>query len=106
VSAPYPPQPQPGSAGAAPNNTLGLIAMIVGIASIPLACCFGAGTVLGIIAVILGYMGKGKAEKGEATNGGQARAGLICGFVGIGIGILWFIFVFSLNVITLPMGTN
>lgn len=97
------PQPQP-AAGQAPQNTLGLISLILGIASIPLACCFGSGLLFGAAAAVLGYMGKQKAAQGLATNAGQANAGFICGIIGAAIALLWIILVAFLNVISLPTG--
>ena len=95
MTAPPPPPygqgPQYGQASAAPNNTLGLIAMILGIASIPLACCFGAGFLFGVAGAVLGYMGKQKVAQGQANNGQQAQVGFITGIVGAGISILWFL---------------
>lgn len=73
------------------NNTLGLVSLILGIVSIPLACCFFLGLPLGLGAAVLGYLGKQKAEQGQASNRGQALAGLICGVVGAGIAVLLII---------------
>ncbi len=95
----YPQQPAPTQA---PQNTFGLISLILGIASIPLACCFGSGIVFGVVAAVLGYMGKQKAAQGLATNGSQANAGFICGIIGAGIGLLWIVFTVVLNVAFLP----
>ncbi len=95
----YPQQQTPGQQ--APQNTFGLISLILGIASIPLACCFGSGILFGIVAAVLGYMGKQKAAQGLATNGGQANAGFICGIVGAAIGILWFV---AVNVLSFSTG--
>ena len=41
------------------------------------------GIVLGVVAVILGFLGWGKAKRGEATNGGVAVAGIVLGFLSI-----------------------
>lgn len=84
------------------NNTLGLVSLILGIASIPLACCFFIGLPLGIAAAVTGYLGKQKAEQGQASNRGQALAGLICGAVGAAIGILLIILNVVLSTINLP----
>ncbi|RLP95620.1 DUF4190 domain-containing protein, partial [Micromonospora sp. BL4] len=73
------------------NNTLGLVSMILGIAAIPLLCCFYLGIPLGIAAVVTGYLGRQKAAQGQASNAGQAKAGLICGAVAVGLGILLII---------------
>jgi len=81
----------PGGAYATPgqgqNNTFGLISMIVGIISIPLVCCWILGVPASIAAIILGIVGRQKASNGEASNGGQALAGLICGGVGLLISV-------------------
>ncbi|GGM17416.1 hypothetical protein ACFFX1_40600 [Dactylosporangium sucinum] len=90
----YPQQPgygTPGYGGQQPQNTLGLVGMILGIAAIPLLCCFYIGFPLGIAAAVLGYLGMNKAKQGLATNRGQALAGLICGGVAIALFILWMI---------------
>jgi hypothetical protein len=88
--------------GQAPNNTQGLIAMILGIAAIPLLCCFYLGVPVGITAGVLGYLGKKKAEQGLATNRGQAMAGLILGAVAVGLGVLVFILAIGLNAFDVP----
>ncbi|MGR6322052.1 DUF4190 domain-containing protein [Micromonospora soli] len=80
------------------NNTLGLVSMILGIASIPLACCLYLGIPVGIAGVITGYLGRQKAAQGLASNDGQAKAGLICGAVGAGLGILVLILGIVANV--------
>ncbi|MER7168564.1 hypothetical protein ABT336_21165 [Micromonospora sp. NPDC000207] len=85
--------PQPGGQ----NNTLGLVAMILGIASIPLACCY-LGIPLGIAGAVTGFLGRQKAAQGEANNGSQALTGLICGGIGILLGILQLILVVFVNV--------
>jgi len=100
---PVPPPPPPPGGGMGPgspqqpSNGMGLASMIVGIVSIPLACC-GLGLLGGIVAIVLGFLGKGKADRGEATNRGQALAGIITGAVAIGLGVLWIIFSVVLNV--------
>jgi hypothetical protein len=86
------PPPPPGGAPQQPSNTLGLLALIFGIASIPIAICCALLTLpFGIAGVVLGVMGKQKAAQGLATNGSQANIGLITGVIGLAIGILWFI---------------
>ncbi|WP_433529851.1 DUF4190 domain-containing protein [Micromonospora sp. CA-263727] len=83
--------PNAGFTGApAPQNTLALVAMILGIASIPLGCCH-LGIPLGVAAVITGWLGKQKADQGLAGNSGQALAGLICGAIGALLGLLYLV---------------
>ncbi|WP_405100538.1 DUF4190 domain-containing protein [Micromonospora sp. NBC_01412] len=80
------------------QNTLGLVSMILGIASIPLVCCLYLGVPVGIAAVVTGYLGRQKANQGLASNDGQAKTGLICGAVGVGLGIVLFILSIVANV--------
>jgi hypothetical protein len=110
----YPPGPEygqggyggPGGYGPPPSgqvsNTMGLISMILGIVSIPLACCGGIGVLVGIPAAILGHLGRKKADQGLATNRGQAVAGFICGLVGIGLGIITVILNYTVDFPTRP----
>jgi hypothetical protein len=86
LTAPYQP---PAPAGGQPQNTLGLISMIVGIISIPLGCCFGSGLLFGAGAIVLSILGKQKVQQGLANNEGQVKAGLITGIVGAGLSLLW-----------------
>ncbi|MFE9600770.1 DUF4190 domain-containing protein [Streptomyces hokutonensis] len=72
----------------APQNNLGTVALVLGILSCCLFCIYGiVSLVLGIIAVVLGVKGKKRADRGQATNRGQAQAGLITGIVGIILGL-------------------
>jgi hypothetical protein len=70
------------------SNTMGLVSMILGIISIPAACCAFLGIAVGVPAVVLGILGLRKANAGEADNRGQALAGLICGSVGLVLSII------------------
>ncbi len=72
-----------------PRNGLGIAALVLGILAL-LTGFFLLGGLLGIIAIILGFIGRGRAKRGEATNGGMALAGIITGLLGllITIGII------------------
>lgn len=89
-----------------PSNGMGLTALILGIIAIPLVCCAYLGIPLGIVAVVLGWLGKGKAERGEATNRGQALAGLICGAIAVILGILLLLLLVIFNVVDWDLPTN
>ncbi|MGW1320713.1 DUF4190 domain-containing protein [Streptomyces sp. NPDC002426] len=69
--------------GPAPSNGLGIAAMVLGIIAVVGFCMWGLGIVLGILALIFGIIGRGRAKRGEATNGGMALAGIILGSVSI-----------------------
>jgi hypothetical protein len=81
----YPPPPPPPYVGympppTAPKNGLGIAALVVAI--IALLSVVG-GVVLGVVAIILGFLGWGRARRGEANNGGVAIAGIVLGFLSI-----------------------
>lgn len=48
------------------------------------------GILFGLLAIVLGVIGRGRAKRGEANNGGLALAGIILGALGllISIGII------------------
>lgn len=70
------------------QNALGLLSMILGIVSVPLACCY-LGLPVGIAAVVTGWLGRQKVEQRLADNRGQALAGMICGAIGALLGLGW-----------------
>ncbi|BBX52117.1 MULTISPECIES: DUF4190 domain-containing protein [Mycolicibacterium] len=100
----YPPPPQqpyggypgyPGYSGYAgppqsePKNGLGLAALILAIIGLLLCWSVAGGIVLGVVAVILGFLGRGRVKRGEADNGGVAIAGIALGFVAIIAGLVF-----------------
>lgn len=98
----YPPQagyggPLPQSQGAPgyynwpgmtpmPRNGMGTAALVLGIIAVVVFCLWPIAVVLGVLAVIFGVIGRGRARRGESTNPGQALAGIICGAVGTVLG--------------------
>lgn len=60
--------------------------MVIGIISVVGFCLYGVNIILGILALIFGIIGLGRAKRGEATNRGMALAGVILGSVGIVVG--------------------
>jgi serine/threonine-protein kinase len=84
--------PAYGAAGHRPamppqNNTLGLLGMIFGIVGIALAICY-VGVAPGVAGIVLGLLGLKKASEGQATNRGQAIAGIVCGAAAVAIFLL------------------
>ncbi|NUR71257.1 MAG: DUF4190 domain-containing protein [Hamadaea sp.] len=74
--------------GPAKKNGMAIGAMATGIASIPLACCAFLGIIAGIVAIVLGIVAnKQIAQRGEDGKG-FALTGLICGGVGLLLGIV------------------
>lgn len=76
----YPGGPPPASA---PKNGLGTTALILAIIGVVLCWSIAGGIVLGLSAVIIGFLGRGRVKRGEATNGGVAMAGIVLGAVAI-----------------------
>ncbi|WP_237406380.1 DUF4190 domain-containing protein [Streptomyces sp. M2CJ-2] len=70
-----------------PSNGMGVTGLVLGIISAVIFCLWPLAIVLGVMAVIFSALGRGKAARGEATNPGYALAGLICGAVGIVLGV-------------------
>ncbi|MEW5813191.1 MAG: DUF4190 domain-containing protein [Actinomycetota bacterium] len=74
------PGPPPASA---PKNGLGTAALILAIIGVVLCWSIAGGIVLGLSAVIIGFLARGRVKRGEATNGGVAIAGIVLGAVAI-----------------------
>lgn len=84
---------------AAPRNGTGTAALVLGIIGVVLACAYGVGTIVAVIAIVLGAIGLKNVKKGVATNRGSALAGTILGVAGLVIGavVLTFVVLFSLS---------
>ncbi|RSS86090.1 DUF4190 domain-containing protein, partial [Streptomyces sp. WAC05292] len=78
--------------GAQPRNGLGVAALVLGIVAV-VGCALNLIAVgLGVAAIVLGVLGRNRAARGEATNGGMALAGLILGVTGALLGALTLAF--------------
>jgi hypothetical protein len=64
------------------GNALNIIALVAGIVSIVL-CCLYAGIWGGVPAIILGVLGRKKADNGQATNKTLGTVGLVLGIIGV-----------------------
>lgn len=69
------------------RNGLGVAALIVGILSIPLGLTVIVGSVMGIVAIVLGITGRSRVKRGEANNPGVALWGIITGIIGIVVSV-------------------
>lgn len=88
----YPPPPMPygdyyAQAPVAPRNGLGIAALVVAIIALVASFSVAGGIVLGIVAVVLGFVGRGRVKRGEADNGGVALAGIVLGVLAIVVGL-------------------
>jgi hypothetical protein len=80
-AAPY---GDPGAFGGSPSprNGLGVAALVLGILGL-VSSLFVVGGLLGLVAIVLGVLGRGRAKRREATNGGMALAGILTGAVAV-----------------------
>ncbi|MBL1084978.1 DUF4190 domain-containing protein [Streptomyces actinomycinicus] len=79
------------------SNGMGTASLVLGILSAVGFLMWPVALVLGILAVIFGGIGRGKAGRGEASNPGVALAGIICGAVGIVLVAVLFAFAIAAN---------
>ncbi|MEV5597563.1 DUF4190 domain-containing protein [Streptomyces sp. NPDC052496] len=92
-----PPGYQPYWMPAAPNNGFGTAALVLGIIGATLSFTIVFGFLFGALAIVFGAVGRMKASRKEADNGGSALAGIILGGVGILLSVLMVGFVVVAN---------
>lgn len=99
--APPPPGPVPGQQpyGAAPQNGMGVAALILSILGV-IGCIPFIGGILGIV---FGRMGMKNAQEGRATNYGQARAGFIIGIISL---VLWAVIAIIYIIVVIAVVAN
>ena len=78
----YTPAP-PVVPGTAPSNGMGVASLVFGI--VQWFCLPFIGSIL---AIVFGRIGINKAKRGEATNGGMAKAGFWLGIVGLVLSVI------------------
>lgn len=81
---------QPGGRGK--SNGLGIAALVVGLVSLLAVLTIVGGIVLGLVAIVLGVLARGKVNKGEADNGGMAIAGIVLGAVSLLLSLAFIAF--------------
>ncbi|GAS87819.1 DUF4190 domain-containing protein [Mycolicibacterium brisbanense] len=91
-----PPRPAVGS-----RNGLGVAALVLAIIGLVLTVSVVGGIVLGVLAVVIGAVARGRCKRGEADNMGIATSGIVLGaiavlvsiafiWVWVGVGQRWF----------------
>jgi hypothetical protein len=80
---PYYAPPQP----VAPKNGLGIAALVLAVVGLLGVATVFAPIILGAIAVVIGAVGRGRAKRGIADNGGVAIAGIVLGGLAIVVGL-------------------
>jgi hypothetical protein len=87
-----------------PRNGFGVAALVLGILALLLSWTIIGGVLLGALALIFGVLGRSRAKRGEATNGGVSVAGIVLGIVGVVIAIA--LIAFGLSLFNSPVGRN
>jgi Domain of unknown function (DUF4190) len=80
---PYYAPPQP----VAPKNGLAIAALVLAVIGLLCVATVFAPIILGVVAVILGVVGRGRVQRGLADNGGVAIAGIVLGCLAIVVGL-------------------
>ncbi|MGH3941026.1 MAG: DUF4190 domain-containing protein [Pseudonocardiaceae bacterium] len=88
----------------APRNGFGIAALVLGVLALLSSWTILGGILLGLLALIFGLLGRGRAKRGEATNGGMSIAGAVLGAVGllIAIGLI----VLGVSIFNSPAGRD
>jgi hypothetical protein len=76
---------------ATPSNGMAIASMVLGIIAIPTTCTWGLGIIVGILAIVFGFIARSQLRRNEtntASGRGMALAGIICGFVPIAVVII------------------
>lgn len=74
-------------AGGSPRNGFGIAALVLGVLAL-FSWFFIIGGLLGLVAIVLGVIGRRRAKRGEATNGGMALAGIVTGALSLLLTVL------------------
>lgn len=96
--------PGSGAPLARPRNGFGVAALVLGLLALVLSWTILGGLVFGLLALIFGLLGRARAKRGEATNGGMSVAGVVLGILGllIAIGLV----VLGISLFNSPAGQN
>jgi hypothetical protein len=71
------------------QNGLGVAALVIGIIGLVLVWSVVGGIVLGILAVIIGVLARGRCKRGEADNIGVATSGIVLGILAVLVSVVF-----------------
>jgi heme/copper-type cytochrome/quinol oxidase subunit 2 len=63
--------------------------LVIAIIALVLCWSVAGGLVLGVCAMIIGFVARGRVKRGEATNGGVATAGVVLGLLAIIVSLVF-----------------
>ncbi|MGH4014012.1 MAG: DUF4190 domain-containing protein [Pseudonocardiaceae bacterium] len=86
------------------RNGFGIAALVLGLFALLLSWTIIGGIIFGILALIFGLLGRARAKRGEATNGGLSVAGAVLGVLGLLIAIA--LVVFGVSILNSPAGQD
>lgn len=69
------------------RNGMGVAALVLGILAVLTCWIIYVSIPLGVLAIVFGVIGRGRARRGEATNAGSAMAGMVLGIIGVVLSI-------------------
>lgn len=71
------------------RNGQGTAALVVAIAGLVICWSVLGGIACGVLAIILGFLGRARAARGEADNGSIATAGVALGFLAVVVSLVF-----------------
>lgn len=77
----YPPPPM------GPKNGLGIASLVLAIIALLSVWSVFAGIILGLVAVVIGFFGRGRVKRGIANNDGVAITGIVLGALAVIVGL-------------------
>jgi hypothetical protein len=72
-----------------PRNGLGITSLILAIIALLGVWSVVAGIILGLTAVLIGFLARGRVKRGTANNGGVAIAGMVLGALAVVVGVVF-----------------
>lgn len=83
------------------QNGMGVASLVLGISTIVTSwCCYFMAIAVptGVLAIVFGSIGLQRANRGEANNRSMAMAGLVCGAIGLVLGVVMMLLLLGLGI--------
>ncbi|MBC8106448.1 MAG: DUF4339 domain-containing protein [Anaerolineae bacterium] len=84
---------------AVPTDGFAIASLVLALVSFPLQCGYLIGMIPAILAIIFGFLARGRIRRGERTGTGMALAGLICGFISAGLVVVFIVIAFIVGMV-------
>jgi hypothetical protein len=72
-----------------PRNGLGITSLVLAIVALLGVWSVLGGVILGLTAVVIGFLGRGRVKRGTANNGAVAIAGIVLGTLAVIVGVVF-----------------